>query len=71
MLVADSKLAFRRPTGPFTSGVAGAQGGQTMLYYALVFLIVGLIAGALGLAELRRSRDRSPGFCSSAVWCCS
>jgi len=25
---------------------------QTMLYYALVFLIVGLIAGALGLAGI-------------------
>lgn len=52
MLVADSKIAFRRPTGTSTSGVAGAQGGQTMLYHPLVFLIVGLIAGALGLAGI-------------------
>jgi len=28
---------------------AKGQGGSMMLYYALVFLIVGLIAGALGL----------------------
>jgi len=27
-------------------------GGDTMLYYALVFLMVGLIAGALGLAGI-------------------
>ncbi len=52
MLVADLKIAFRRPTGTFTSGVAAVHGGLTMLYYALVFLIVGLIAGALGLAGI-------------------
>ncbi len=30
----------------------GAGGRLTMLYYALVFLIVGLVAGALGLAGI-------------------
>ena len=35
-----------------------------MLYYALVFLIVGLVAGALNLAGCLRSRCRFPGFFS-------
>ncbi len=48
----NPKIAFTRPTGTFTSGMAAGQGGLTMLYYALVFLIVGLIAGALGLAGI-------------------
>jgi uncharacterized membrane protein YtjA (UPF0391 family) len=50
--VVNPKGAVTRPTGTSTHGVAGAHGGLTMLYYALVFLIVGLIAGALGLAGI-------------------
>lgn len=50
--MANPKIAFTRPTRTFTGGVAGARGGLTMLYYALMFLIVGLIAGALGLAGI-------------------
>ena len=35
-----------------------------MLYYALVFLVVGVIDGALNLAGRPRSRSRFPGSCS-------
>ncbi len=41
------------PRGISTAPTPGAaEGKATMLYYALVFLIVGLIAGALGLAGI-------------------
>ena len=35
-----------------------------MLYYALVFLVVGVIAGALNLAGVSAVAVRFPGFCS-------
>ena len=35
-----------------------------MLYYALMFLVVGVIAGVLHLAGWPRSRSKFPGFCS-------
>ncbi len=36
-----------------------------MLYYALMFLIVGLVAGALGLFGIAAVASQSRGSCSS------
>jgi len=35
-----------------------------MLYYALMFLVVGLVAGRWGCSGSPPSPARSPGFCS-------
>jgi uncharacterized membrane protein YtjA (UPF0391 family) len=42
------RLGAARFTGT-PLAMLGLSGGTTMLYYALMFLVVGLIAGALGL----------------------
>ena len=41
-----------------------------MLYYALVFFVVGLIAGVLGLRAWRPLLRRSRGFSSSSASSC-
>ena len=42
-----------------------------MLYYSLLFLIIGLVAGALGIYGSLRWPLRSPGSCSSSALCYS
>jgi uncharacterized membrane protein YtjA (UPF0391 family) len=39
-----------------------------MLYYALIFLVVGLIAGALGIYGV--AAIASQIACFSSAWCC-
>jgi hypothetical protein len=40
-----------------------------MLYYALIFLIVALVAGVLGFSGIAESLRTSPGSCSSLARC--
>lgn len=42
-----------------------------MLYYAPVFLVVGVIAGALNLVGVSALRSRFPGYCSWSGSCWS
>ena len=44
-------------------------GGGKMLYYALVFFIIAVIAGMLGFGVIASAAAGIAKFCSSFSWC--
>ena len=41
-----------------------------MLYYALVFFLIALVAAIMGFGGVAIALRESPRFCSFCFWCC-